>query len=149
MIKIKTVKMNNSVVIPIHPFVRKIMTKYKKHYSNSLPPALSNQITNDYLKDIGKIAKLNENIQTSHIKGAERITVVYPKHELLTTHTARRSFATNLYLADFPAISIMNITGHKTEKAFLKYIKVTPEQYAQKLKKFWSVQKNKILAKKK
>jgi integrase len=42
---------------------------------------------------------------------------------LLSTHTARRSFATNLFLSGFPAISIMKITGHTTEKSFMKYIK--------------------------
>jgi hypothetical protein len=38
-----------------------------------------------------------------------------------------------MYLNDIPTIAIMAITGHTTEKAFLKYIKVTPEQNAQKL----------------
>ncbi|BDW92732.1 hypothetical protein MACH07_15640 [Flagellimonas marinaquae] len=56
-----------------------------------------------------------------------------PKYELVTTHTARRSFATNLYLADVPSISIMKITGHKTERSFLHYIKISQEQNADKL----------------
>ena len=45
-------------------------------------------------------------------------------------HTARRSFATNMYLRGVPAISIMAITGHTTEANFLKYIKVDKEQHA-------------------
>jgi len=71
-------------------------------------------------------------------KGGKRITEAHPKWELVTSHTARRSFATNLYKSGFPSISIMGITGHRTEKAFLKYIKVTPEEHAMLLQKHWS-----------
>jgi integrase len=60
-----------------------------------------------------------------------------PKWKMVTTHTARRSFATNLYKQDFPSLGIMAITGHKTEASFLKYIKVTPREHAEKLKQFW------------
>ncbi len=67
-----------------------------------------------------------------------------PKTELyncVTSHTARRSFATNLYLDGYPIIEIMKITGHKTEKAFLKYIKVSKLDAAKRLntymKKRW------------
>ena len=58
---------------------------------------------------------------------------VQPKYKLVGTHTARRSFATNLYLAEVPSISIMKITGHKTEKSFLQYIRVTQKENADKL----------------
>ena len=46
-------------------------------------------------------------------------------------HTARRSFATNMYKRRFPTVSIMQLTGHTTEHNFLKYIKVTKEENAQ------------------
>lgn len=55
------------------------------------------------------------------------------KCELVKTHTARRSGATNMYLAGIPTIAIMKITGHKTEKEFMKYIKITEEQTAMEL----------------
>jgi len=37
-----------------------------------------------------------------------------------------------MYNSDFLVILIMAITGHKNERAFLKYIKVTPEVHAKK-----------------
>ena len=40
----------------------------------------------------------------------------------------RRSGATNMYLAGIPSIAIMKVTGHKTEREFMKYIKITEEQ---------------------
>jgi integrase len=60
----------------------------------------------------------------------------YPKYELVSSHVCRRSFATNLY-GKIDTLTIMKITGHKTEKQFLEYIKITPKEYAEKLKDFW------------
>jgi integrase len=53
-----------------------------------------------------------------------------PKYDLISSHRARRSFATNAYLSGIPSISIMQITGHSTERAFLQYIKVSQEENA-------------------
>ena len=105
-----------------------------------MPDAFSSQKMNEYLKNIGSLAEIKDNLETSITKAGERVKTCYKKYELITTHTARRSFATNLYLDGFPAISIMKITGHKTERAFLKYIKITPEQNAELLRKFWETQ---------
>jgi hypothetical protein len=47
-----------------------------------------------------------------------------PKYQLITNHTARRSFETNKVLAGYPYSAVMLVTGHKTEKAFLRYVKL-------------------------
>ena len=73
-------------------------------------------------------------------KGGKRCTSIYEKWQLVSAHTARRSFATNLYKSGFPSISIMAITGHKTESSFLRYIKVSKEEHAKLLMLHW--QKN-------
>jgi len=80
---------------------------------------------------------ISDPVHKSITKGGKKITKKYKKHELVTAHTGRRSFATNLYKQGFPALSIMQITGHKSEESFLKYIKVTPREHAEKLKDFW------------
>lgn len=61
-------------------------------------------------------------------------TTYYEKWELVSSHTARRSAATNMYKAGIPTISIMKITGHKSERVFMDYIKITGEKNAQMLK---------------
>jgi integrase len=53
---------------------------------------------------------------------------------VIRTHTARRSFATNAYLSGIPMRDIMQITGHHTTESFLRYIRVTKLETAQKLK---------------
>jgi len=51
----------------------------------------------------------------------------------LTTHCARRSFCTNNYLSGTDVLTIMAISGHKTEKSFRRYLKLCPEDYAQRM----------------
>lgn len=128
-LKIKSQKTNETVVIPIHSKVQAILEKY----NFELPKPITNQKTNEYLKVVGEMAELNEIVESSITKGGTRIKSTVPKYQLISSHTARRSFATNLYLADVPAITIMKITGHKSEKVFLQYIRVTQEQNANKL----------------
>lgn len=128
-ILIRTQKTGQRVTIPLHPVVKNIMLKY----SNELPKAYANQVMNKYLKEVMSIAGFKEPIETTITRGGVLEKNVTPKYKLISTHTARRSFATNLYLADIPAISIMKITGHNTERSFLKYIRVTQEQNADKL----------------
>jgi integrase len=137
-IEIETQKTGESVVIPIHETVKQIMEKYKGKTANSLPPTVSNSKMNAYLKDLGfHIDALHIDTSTSITKAGKRITTTKRKFELLTTHTARRSFATNLYLEGIPSFNIMRITGHRTEKAFLRYIKITPNESAKILQLHW------------
>lgn len=132
-IEIEQQKTGKRVLIPLHPVVSKIWDKY----GEKLPPNITNQKLNDYIKEACKLAEINGAEQKSITKGGFKINRKYKKYELVSSHTARRSFATNLYLSGFPTLSIMQITGHRTERAFMKYIKVTPEQHAKLLRKHW------------
>jgi integrase len=128
------VKTGQSLSIPVHPTVKKIIAKN----NGKLPWTISNQKTNEYLKELGKkLESLKQTTSKTLTKGGSRVTTNYQKWELLTTHTARRSFATNEYLAGLPTITIMAITGHKSEKSFLRYIKLTSQEHAQLLKEHW------------
>lgn len=129
-ITVKTQKTGKTVVIPIHTIVRTILAKY----NNELPKMLSNQKFNDYIKEVAKAADIDESIFLQTTKGGLSYTETVPKYSLVTSHTARRSFATNAFLAGVPTISIMKITGHKTESAFMKYIKISDKENAIQLK---------------
>jgi integrase len=132
-LELKQEKTGGVVVIPLHQTVLDIMDKY----NGVLPPVLTNQKFNETLKLIAEKAGLKETVHKAITRGGIKTSKAYPKYKLVTTHTARRSFATNLYKAGLPAYSIMQITGHRTEVSFLKYIKVTPREHAEKLKQFW------------
>ena len=100
-------------------------------------PKLTNPEFNKHIKTIGKLAGLCETIKFSYKKGNKSIEVIKPKFNWITSHTARRSFCTNEFLAGTPVKLIMKISGHKNEKDFYKYIRVTPEEAAQKIKDLW------------
>ena len=128
-IKIRTKKTGEIVVVPLHWIVSEILEKY----NYQLPKGITNDKMNAVLKNVGKALKMETSFIKNRKKGNEMITFMFQKFEQLTTHTARRSFATNAFLKGVPSISIMKITGHKTEKSFLKYIKVSGEDNAQLL----------------
>ncbi len=131
-------KTGDRVTIPLHPVVSAILEKY----NGSLPPAISNQKTNEHLKAIGQMAGLSDTIHQTETKGGIKRTARRQKWQLISTHTARRSFATNLYKSGFPSHSIMKITGHKSESAFVKYLKLSPDEHAKLLQEHWMKQSN-------
>jgi len=132
-------KTGQPIVIPVHPVIKRIIEKYK----GGLPHTLANQKLNKYLKEIGeKLPCLNVPFNTTITKGGMKVLRSNKKWELLITHTGRRSFASNEYLNGMPSITIMAITGHRTEKAFLSYIKLTPDEHAQILKLHWDKRNN-------
>lgn len=126
---IKTQKTGKLVEIPLRVEAREIINKY----NGSVPKAISSQKMNDYLKEIAQHAGLNETIVKYHSKGAKIKDETKYKYELVCTHTARRSFATNMYKAGFSAKQIMLITGHTTESEFFKYIKINESENAELL----------------
>jgi site-specific recombinase XerD len=135
-IHFKQRKTSKKVTIPVYNVVREILQKY----DGELPKPISNQKYNDYLKEAAKIAGLNSVfVKTVSVNGM-KVEKKYPKYELISSHTARRSFCTNAYKDGIPTLSIMAISGHKTEKAFLKYIKIDGEEHAKKVLEMW--QKN-------
>lgn len=131
-------KTNNVVAIPLHPTVKKILAKYK----GEIPYPIANQKFNEALKEVMKLVGFTDTTKIKRTTGGTLQEEEYPKHDLISSHTGRRSFASNAYLSGIPSITIMKITGHKTETAFLKYIKVSPEEHAKKMADMWNAKYN-------
>lgn len=140
MLNILTKKTSQPVWIPLHPMILPILSRYEGKTPNSLPTAISNQKMNSYLKEIGRLAEIDNDEVITKTKGGKRIDFKNKKYDLISTHTARRSFATNQYLAGIPPYTIMQVTGHRTESAFLRYIKITPKEHALKMAELWKSQ---------
>lgn len=126
-------KTNTKVTIPLHPVVLEILEKY----DYQMPEVISNQKFNDYIKEVGRLAGINDNEVITKTIGGKLTSESLPKNELISSHTGRRSFCTNMYKRGLPTLMIMSISGHKTEKSFLKYIKVRQEEHAAMMKKEW------------
>lgn len=129
-------KTGDRVVIPIHKTVEAILQKY----NGNPPPKISDQKLNDYVKELCQKAKITETVEIQATKGGQRIMEVVEKWQLISSHTARRSFATNMYKAGIPAHTIMKITGHKKESNFLKYIKLSESEHAEIMRKHWQAE---------
>ncbi|MEJ5962245.1 site-specific integrase [Pedobacter immunditicola] len=128
-IRMKTSKTSAAAIIPINHVVKAILVKY----DNNIPNGYANQYMNRQLKVICKMAGINASEVRIEFKNGKKIAVDVFKWELVSTHTARRSFATNLY-GLVPNNTIMAITTHKTEKAFLRYLRKSNEEHAHILK---------------
>lgn len=123
---VHTSKTNQTVKIPLHPMAIEILDKYDGHL-----PAISHKSRSlKHLRKCGEIAGLTERVSFTRVKGGRTVIKAGPKFEFIMNHTARRSFATNMYLRGNPPISIMAVTGHTTEANFMKYIKVSQEEHA-------------------
>lgn len=98
---------------------------------DNLPSPMSNQKFNEYIKEVARKVGLTESVRMKRTEVGKEQTIEKAKYEFISSHTARRSFATNMYKRGFPTLIIMNITGHTTEKSFLKYIKVGKAENAE------------------
>lgn len=136
-IEIKTKKTGQTITLPIHKVVTEIMAKYS-HFPNSLPPAISNVKMNKYLKEVAAfVPSLQQSVLTNITRGGKVITEIKRKCDLVTVHTARRSFATILFKSGLSSLTIMKLTGHKSERVFLGYLKTTAEENAELLQDHW------------
>ncbi|OQP60131.1 hypothetical protein A3860_34185 [Niastella vici] len=121
------------VIAPLHEDARKILID---QYHMQIPK-VSMVNFNYYVKEVARLAGLIQPVMITHKKGNTIEEETRPKYAWISSHTARRSFCTNEYLAGTPADLIMTISGHKSEKAFRRYIKADQLQKATLIKKLW------------
>ena len=126
----RTKKTNVDVKVPAHDYVKEIFAKYHGY----IPGKLCIQYVNKYLKIIMKEIGLNDKVTYSFTKGGKLVTVTKEKWELISSHTARRSAATNMYLTGrMKTLEIMRLTGHRTEQNFFRYIRLTNDDTARSI----------------
>lgn len=132
-ISYKQQKTGTNVVIAIHHMVRSVLEKY----DYKIPSPISNQKFNEEIKIAAELAGLNEEIEIEKNIGGVITQFTYKKYEVICSHTGRRSFCTNAYKQKVPTYNIMKASGHKTERSFLKYIKMSEEEHAEQMAIVW------------
>ena len=117
-------KTGKTVTIPI------INTDIIDIIKNDFPHKISTQKLNFYIKKVCEIAKIDEVVEGKRLnpkakkdnpETMRKVLDFYPKHELITTHSFRRSFCTNYY-KKMPTPILIAISGHSKESMFLEYI---------------------------
>jgi integrase len=126
-IKYRQVKTNQQILSGIYENTP--MYRTLKRLGWTFPPKISSQKYNDYLKEIGKLAGLDDVVEGDKIdpNTKRKVRGRFKKFELLTSHIGRRSFATNYY-GKIPTSDLMVLTGHKSEGMLLKYIRKSGEE---------------------
>lgn len=122
-------KTGEKCIIPIKPELEAILQRY----DYTLPKSFEQKI-NFNIKKVGTSCKITEPVTTETYKSGLRVKTTVPKCKLIKTHTARRSGITLMYLAGIATIDIMKISGHKTEREFLKYVKIGKQETAVRMK---------------
>jgi len=113
-LSVRSSKTGELSTIPLHPYVSAILDKYE----GTLPHKPSNQKMNEYIKIVAARAGVSDFVETQITQGGVRNLSSTEKCELVTTHTARRSLATNLVLRGVSPYIIMKVTGHRTLSSF-------------------------------
>ncbi len=113
-------KTGNRVYCPITPAMRKVMDN---RYEGKFPTPMIEQEINDLIKEVAQMAEIDEIVVFERTIGGKKVSKKTPKYKLISTHTARRTYATNKFKAKIPVHDIMLMTGHKSEREFFKYIR--------------------------
>ncbi len=114
-------KVSKKVIVPIctDPLIALL-----KKYKNKPPHFESITEFNRMIRDICETAKITEQVTMLRTNATVKKEVVSRKFELVSSHTCRSSFCTNHFLNGMPVTLIMAISGHKTERAFMRYLKI-------------------------
>jgi len=134
-IRLTVKKTKKPLIVPLNKFSKTILGKYEE-LATPLP-MISNQKFNKYVKELCKLAGINEPIEIIRYKGATKTTHHYRKHEIISAHTGRKTFATLSLEKGIPAETVMKITGHSHYKSFQRYIKITEERKRNEMQRAW------------
>lgn len=134
--QLHTQKTKDSISVPLNDYALEILTKYTS--KGQKLPSVSNQKTNDYLKDLGELAGIDEPVTHTRYQGVKKIQRTEPKHKFLGTHTARRTFITLSLEKGMRPEVVMKISGHKNYRTFQKYINLTSKAVESEMKAIWS-----------
>ena len=137
-IEITTVKTADSISIELNDITKAILEKYKDvpFKDNKALPNLTNQAMNRDIKELCKLAGINEEIRITTYKGSTRTDTIYQKWEKVGTHTGRRTFIVNALSLGIPPSVVMKWTGHSDYKAMKPYIDIVDSIKAESMTKF-------------
>jgi len=131
LINIQQKKGKRIVSIPIFPETERLLKKYNWQTPRSaMGKEMSGPVFNRYIKRIAKKAEIDSIVMKRSLRSGKWVEEEFEKWELISSHSMRRSFATNFYEAGFPINQLMPITGHRTERQFLEYVKHDRKQNA-------------------
>lgn len=117
---LNTQKTGESVTIPLHPIAKEILAKYKGHI-----PVIVRQSLSTSIRKVCKMAGFDNLCLFVRTEGGVVKRQFIERYNMTSTHTMRRSFATNAILAGVPETWIMRIGGWRSHSSFKKYMRMS------------------------
>ncbi|MDG1277143.1 MAG: site-specific integrase [Algoriphagus sp.] len=134
-IRLTITKTKEPSVVPLTRISREILEKYEERI---LPlPMISNQKFNKYVKELCELAEIKDPVEIVRYRGAVRDSKIYPKHDLISAHTGRKTFVTLSLGKGIPAEVVMKITGHSDYKSFKRYVEVDEDRKRDAMSLAW------------
>lgn len=109
----------------LNRYALRIVNKYIEQPGDALFPYLNMNSTELYLKQIGKLAGLDQTIRKVEYRNHERREATYRKYELITTHVGRKTFVVNSLDMGLTATQVIEYTGHSSIQAMEPYISIS------------------------
>ena len=125
-------KTGKIMTLPLHKKVIEILNKRNFQF----PKKFTDPDYNVLIKTVCKKAKIDEMVFGGKMINKRKVLKEYSKHELVTSHIGRRSFATNFY-GKIPTALLMSATGHAKESTFLTYVGKSNTDKAIELSKYF------------
>ena len=133
----KTRKTSGSqrLIIPLSSRFNQILSYYD--YAVPSYPRYRVAEFNKVIRELCKEAGITSTKLLVKNNRGEVVEIKKPKYEMVSSHTGRRTFCTLKFLKGMPAIAIMKFSGHKTERSFMKYLKLDMEVTATKFQEYF------------
>ena len=138
---LRTEKTKDILTIPLNDYAMEIIDRHTSDDKIHLPHVITNQKMNEYLKELGEVAEFDDLVEQHRYSGSKKVTTKTEKYNLITTHTARRTFVTLALEKGFRPEVVMEMTGHKNYATFKRYIKITSKVKKEEMNRLWSKQK--------
>ena len=134
---ITTQKTHDRLPIVLHKNAKAILKKYEKSDfpQGKALPYMTNQQMNRCLKDLGEICGFTTPYTITGYRNGTRYDEVYPKYELIGTHTGRKTFICFALSNGVPPDVVMKFTGHCDYKSMKPYIDITEDAKKEAIKK--------------
>jgi len=108
--------------IPLHPKLKRLLDKYDWQLRT-----ISSQKFNKAIQQICKKAGFDDEVKKTKYRGSKKMIERFQRWEIVTSHTARRTFITLSSTKGMPDHIIMSITGIRDPKTLQKYKKINLE----------------------
>jgi len=136
-IKFKTSKTGQSVVVPVHKELEKVL---KANFGN-LPPKMNLTDFNIAIKKICQVCEFDELVEGKLFdkKKKRKVKGFFKKYSLISSHSCRKGFAT-IHYGKLPNEVIASVLGWSDDTMVKYYNKTSKTDYANTLKAHWDKQ---------